>query len=61
MSKQLTTATRAGILGVAATVMFAGAFAQEAMVTAIGAGLSVGGVILAFRPTLRNFLLSFYR
>jgi hypothetical protein len=40
--------------------MFAGAFAQEAFVTAIGAGLSIGGVVLAFKPTLKNFLWSFY-
>ncbi len=61
MSKQMAPVTRAGILGVAATTLFIGAFAQEALITAIGAGLSIGGVVLAFRPTLRNFLLSFYR
>lgn len=61
ISKQYASAARAGVLGLAAATIFVGAFAQEAIVIAIGTGLSVGGVILAFRPTLRNFLLSFYR
>jgi hypothetical protein len=60
MSKQFAPVVRAGILGMAATVMFAGAIAQEALVTAIGAGLSIGGVVLAFKPTFKGFLMSFY-
>lgn len=61
MSRYMTPATSAGMLGVAAAAIFVGAFAQEAMVTAVGAGLGVGGFILVFRPTLRSFILSFYR
>jgi hypothetical protein len=61
MSKQYAPVARAGLLGVAATMMFAGAFAQEAIITAVGAGLSVGSFILVFRSTLRGFMLSFYR
>lgn len=61
MSKQSAPVVRAGLLGVAAAVIFVGAFAQEAIVIAIGAGLSVGAFVLAFRPTLRNFLMLFYR
>jgi hypothetical protein len=41
---------------VAAAVTCAGALAQIALVTAIGVGLSVGGFIIAFRPTLRNLM-----
>ncbi|HTW87534.1 MAG TPA: hypothetical protein VMD75_05975 [Candidatus Binataceae bacterium] len=59
--KQSAPAIRAGFLGVAATMIFVGAFAQEALVIAIGAGLSVGAFVLAFRPTLRSFLMLFYR
>jgi len=61
MSKGIAPVTRAGILGVAAAVTCAGALAQIALVTAIGVGLSVGGFIIAFRPTLRNLIQVFSR
>jgi hypothetical protein len=61
MEKYLGPVARAGLLGTAAAVMCAGALAQEAMITAIGAGLSVGGFVLIFRPTLRNLLICLYR
>ena len=61
MSKGMAPVTRAGILGVAAMVTCTGALAQMAVITAIGVGLSVGGFIIAFKPTLRSFLESFHR
>ena len=61
MSKGMATVTRAGILGVAAAITFTGALAQMALITAIGIGLSVGGFIIAFKPTLRSFIQVFSR